>query len=78
MTQKDLDRIESLLTRTNKFNGNIIYNENNVAGNIRQSSSQNKAMNTPAPTTATIKKILIGVFISVIGGIILWYLTTKS
>ncbi|TRX21850.1 hypothetical protein FNW25_15530 [Flavobacterium franklandianum] len=63
---------------TNNFNGNIVYAEGKIDGTIHQSSSQNKTIKTPAPTTATIKKILIGVFISVIGGLILWYLTTKS
>jgi hypothetical protein len=63
---------------TNNFNGNIVYAEGKIDGTIHQSSSQNKTMKTPAPTTATIKKIFIGVFISVIGGLILWYLTTKG
>ncbi|WP_134356079.1 hypothetical protein [Flavobacterium psychrophilum] len=64
---------------TNNFNGNIVYAEGNIDGKIHQSSSQNKTVKTPpAKATVTIKKILIGVFVSVIGGLILWFLTTKG
>jgi hypothetical protein len=64
---------------TNNFNGNIVYAEGKIDGTIHQSSSQNKTVNTPpAKATVIIKKILIGVFITVIGGIIVWYFTTKG
>lgn len=63
---------------TNNFNGNIVYTEGNFEGKVNQSSSQNKTVKTPpAIATVTIKKILIGVIITVIGGLIVWYLTTK-
>lgn len=76
-------RIEDNNTETNKtklltnnFNGNIVYTEGNFEGKVNQSSSQNKTVKTPpAIATVTIKKILIGVIITVIGGLIVWYLT---
>jgi hypothetical protein len=64
---------------TNNFNGNIVYAEGNIDGKIHQSSYQNKTVKTPpAKATVIIKKILIGVIITVIGGLLVWYLTTKS
>lgn len=79
-------RIEDNNTETNKtklltnnFNGNIVYTEGNFKGKVNQSSSQNKTVKTPpAIATVAIKKILIGVIITVIGGLIVWYLTTKG
>jgi hypothetical protein len=66
--------------RTNNFSGNIIYNESKVTGGQIQSSSsrQIKKTVTKPPKTATqiIKEILIGLFITIIGGLILWYITT--
>jgi len=63
-------------SRTNNFNGNIIYNESNVSGNqLLSSSPQNKTKATEAHTSI-IKQILIGILITVIGGLIIWYLTT--
>ena len=67
--------------RTNNFTGNIIYNENKVSGGQIQSSSRDiKKTVTIPPKTATqiIKEILIGLFITIIGGLILWYITTKG
>lgn len=65
--------------RTNNFTGNIIYNESKVTGGQIQSSSREiKKTVTKPPKTATqiIKEILIGLFITIIGGLILWYITT--
>lgn len=65
--------------RTNNFSGNIIYNESKVTGGqIQSSSRQIKKTVTKPPKTATqiIKEILIGLFITIIGGLILWYITT--
>lgn len=65
--------------RTNNFTGNIIYNESKVtSGQIQSSSRQIKKTVTKPPKTATqiIKEILIGLFITIIGGLILWYITT--
>jgi hypothetical protein len=64
---------------TNNFNGNIVYTEGNIDGTIHQSSSENKTVKTPPKTAAKIiKDILIGLFITIIGGLILWFLTTKG
>lgn len=65
----------------NKKEGISIDNRggNYVAGDMHgnQSSSQSTT-NTPAKTeTNIIKKISIGVFISVVSGLIIWYLTTQ-
>ena len=65
--------------RKNNFSGNIIYNESKVTGEqIQSSSRQIKKTVTKPPKTATqiIKEILIGIFITIIGGLILWYITT--
>ena len=65
--------------RKNNFSGNIIYNESKVTGEqIQSSSRQTKKTVTKPPKTATqiIKEILIGIFITIIGGLILWYITT--
>ncbi len=67
--------------RTNNFTGNIIYNENKVSGGQIQSSSRDikKTLTKPPKTTTQIiKEILIGLFITIIGGLILWYITTKG
>lgn len=64
--------------RTNNFTGNIIYNESKVSGKQNQSSfRQTKNTVTKPPKTATqvIKNILIGLFITIIGGLILWFIT---
>ena len=42
---------------------------------IHSQSSQNNTTNTAPAQTATIKKILIGLFVTIVGGLILWYLT---
>jgi hypothetical protein len=65
--------------RTNNFSGNIIYNESKeTGGQIQSSSRQIKKTVTKSTKTATqiIKQILIGLFITIIGGLILWYITT--
>jgi hypothetical protein len=67
--------------RTNNFTGNIIYNESKVTGGqIQSSSRQAKKTVTKPPKTATliIKEILIGIFITIIGGLILWFITTNK
>jgi hypothetical protein len=66
--------------KTNNFSGNIIYNESKVTGKQIQSSSPSRqtknTVNKP-PKTATqiIKEILIGLFITIIGGLLLWFIT---
>ena len=65
--------------RTNIFSGNIIYNESKVIGKqIQSSSPDTKKTVTKPPKTATqiIRKIIIGLFITIIGGLLLWYITT--
>lgn len=42
---------------------------------IHSHSSQNNTIQTAPAQTATIKQILIGIFVTVVGGLILWYLT---
>ena len=67
--------------RTNNFSCNIIYNESKViGGQIQSSSRQTKKTVTKPPKTATqiIKDILIGLFITIIGGLILCYITTTK
>jgi len=56
----------------NNFSHNTIIIEDK---NKAQSSSQNSTTQTAPAQTATIKKILIGVLVAVIGGLIVWYLT---
>jgi len=66
-------------TRTNNFSGNIIYNESKVSGNQTQSvsSNQNITKHAAKDEMKIIKNILIGLFVTIVGGIIIWYLTTK-
>ena len=66
--------------RTNSFSGNIIYNESKVVGNQSQSSSsfsQNMTKQAAKDETKIIKNIFIGLFVTIVGGLILWYLTTN-
>ncbi|NDP22424.1 MAG: hypothetical protein GZ091_15270 [Paludibacter sp.] len=69
-------------TKNNNFSANnIIYNEGNVTGKQVQSSllDNHKAVKTPPiAAIAMIKNILIGLFVTIVGGIIIWYLTTKT
>ena len=69
-----------LNARTLNFNGTTIYNESEVNGNQSQSvSSFSKNMTKQAAKDETkiIKNIFIGLFVTIVGGLILWYLTTK-
>lgn len=65
--------------RTNNFTGTIIYNESKVTGKQIQSSprqTENSVTKLPKTTTQIFKDILIGLFVTIIGGIILWFITT--
>jgi hypothetical protein len=63
----------------NAQNSSIVITGDKNQISVEQSSSSNKINTTKAPKTAanTIKKILIGLFVTIIGGLILYLLTKK-